>query len=113
VVVSQRRVLVTRRAAAQLNRTADWIAERAPETAERWFAKFVSEIQSLSRSCSSRPLARENCRMPFELREMLFGNRRQWRVLFTIRGDDVLVMAIRHASQQDATLDDLMDAGSE
>jgi hypothetical protein len=51
--------------------------------------------------------------MPFELREMLFGDRRQWRVLFTIRGDDVLVMAIRHASQQDATLDDLMDAGSE
>jgi hypothetical protein len=31
VVVSERRVLVTRRAAAQLNRTADWKAERVPE----------------------------------------------------------------------------------
>ena len=46
--------------------------------------------------------------MPFELRERLFGRRRQWRVLFTIRGDDVLVMAIRQASQKDATLDELI-----
>jgi plasmid stabilization system protein ParE len=106
--VSGRRVLVTRRARAQLNAAADWIEERAPETAERWFAQFAAESQSLSTTCASRPLARESRRMPFELREMLFGRRRQWRVPFTIRGNDVLVMAVRHAARKDVTIDDLI-----
>jgi plasmid stabilization system protein ParE len=108
VVVIERRVLVTRRAATHLNATADWIEERAPETAARWFADFAAKIKSLSTTASSCPLDRENRRMPFELREMSFGRRRYWRVLFTIRGNDVLVMAVRHAAQKDVTLDDLI-----
>ncbi len=107
--MKQRRVVVTQRAASQLNSVADWIAEPAPETAERWFAEFVAKIQSLEKFCERCPRARENQHMPFELHELLFGRRRQWRVLFTIRGDDVLVMAIRHAAQDDVTLEDLVN----
>jgi plasmid stabilization system protein ParE len=106
--VTRRRVVVTQRAAAQLNATADWIAERAPLTAERWFAEFADRLQSLAISPERCARARESRQMPFELREFLFGRRRQWRVLFTVREDFVLVMAIRHAAQDDVTLEDLL-----
>jgi hypothetical protein len=46
--------------------------------------------------------------MPFELRELLVGRRRQWRVLFTIRENHILVMAIRHAAQDEVSIDDLL-----
>jgi plasmid stabilization system protein ParE len=110
--VKKRRVLITQRVFRQLNDVADWIAERAPETAERWFNKFTARVQSLETTASQCPVARESRRLPFELREMLFGKQRQWRVLFTIRGDDVLVMTVRHASQSDVTLDDLLGSES-
>jgi plasmid stabilization system protein ParE len=106
--VTRRRVIVTQRALAQLNCTADWIAERAPETAERWFAQFAAKIQSLDQFAERCPQARESKLMPFQLRELLFGRRRQWRVLFTIRGKEVLVMGIRHAAQDDVTMEDLI-----
>jgi len=104
-----RRVVVTHRAAAQLNATADWIAERAPLSAEKWFAEFAAKLQTLAENPERRPRARESRQMPFELRELLFGQRRQWRVLFTVRQDIVFVMAIRHAAQEDVTLEDLLE----
>jgi plasmid stabilization system protein ParE len=107
--VKRRRVVVTQRAAAQLNATADWIAERAPATAEKWFAEFAAKLKTLDSSPERCPRARESRQMPFELRELLIGRRRQWRVLFTIREDIVLVMAIRHAAQNDVTLEDLTE----
>jgi plasmid stabilization system protein ParE len=110
--LKKRQVLITQRVFHQLNEVADWIAERASDTAERWFNEFAARVQSLDTTASQCPLARESRRLPFELREMLFGKQRQWRVLFTVRGDDVLVMTVRHASQSDVTLDDLMGGES-
>jgi len=106
--VSEYRVSVTERAARQLNTTADWVAERAPETAEKWFASFVDKVNSLSTHPHRCPLARESKRMPIELRQLLVGRKHQWRVLFTIQGHDVVVMAIRHSSQDDLTVEDLL-----
>jgi hypothetical protein len=108
--VNRRRVVVTGRVATQLNATADWIEERAPATAERWFAEFVAKVQSLEVNAERCPKARESRKLPFELRELLFGRRRQWRILFTIRNDVVIAMAIRHAAQDDVTLEDLTGA---
>jgi plasmid stabilization system protein ParE len=106
--VTRRRVVVTQRASAQLNATADWIAERAPLTAEKWFTEFAAKLQTLAANPERCAQARESRQMPFELRELLFGRRRQWRILFTLRQDIVLVMAIRNAAQDDITLDDLL-----
>ena len=100
--VMRRHVVVTHRAAA------DWIAERAPKTAEKWFAESAAKLQTLAINPERCTRARESRKMPFELRELLFGRRRQWRVLFTVRQDIVLVMAIRHAAQDDVTLEELM-----
>jgi plasmid stabilization system protein ParE len=100
-------VIVTRPAKGQLNRAADWIAEKAPEAAERWFNGFVAAISSLSRNPRRCGFAREHRQFPFELRELLYGRRRNYRAIFTIRGSQVIVIAIRHAAQAELTLDDI------
>lgn len=101
------RVVVSSRAARQLNEVADWIEAIAPATAEHWFNTAVDEIRSLSQLPRRFAVARESASLPLELREMLLGSERAWRVLYTIRESDVIIMAIRHAAQQSVTLSDL------
>ena len=100
-------VRLTERAERDLNAAADWIAERAPETAERWFSGFVDALLTLRDNPYRCRLARETDAFPFELRQFLYGRRRNYRVLFTIREDAVIVLAIRHAAQRDLSTDDV------
>ena len=100
-------VLVTERAEQELNQAADWIARDAPDTAEKWFNGFVEAIVSLSEHPERCGLARENDRFPFDLRQLLYGRRRNHRALFTIRGNAIVVLSIRHAAQPDVTPDDI------
>ncbi len=99
-------VLVTERASQELHQAADWIAKDAPETANRWFNGFVTAISTLDENPQRCSLARENRRFPFELRQLLYGRRRGYRALFTIRGSSVVVLSIRHAAQRELTPDD-------
>jgi plasmid stabilization system protein ParE len=78
-------VLVTTRAERELNQATDWIAKNAPDTAERWFRGFVKAILTLEENPERCALARENPEFPFELRQLLYGRRRSYRALFTIR----------------------------
>lgn len=100
-------MVVTDRASRQPNDIADWVAERAPVTAERWFNFAVEEISTLNSLPRRFGLARESPSLPIALREMLLGTDRVWRVLFTIRDRDVIVMCIRHAAQSQLIVDDL------
>ena len=52
-------------------------------------------------------LARIGLSKRFELRQLLYGRRRTYRALFTIREHDVVVLSIRHSAQRDLTPDDL------
>ena len=104
------RVLFTRRAERELEGAADWwAANRSPTQAARWYAGFSEAIASLSRKPERCPLASENGRFPFEIRELYFGlgSRPTHRAVFTIRPDMVLVLTIRHAAQGELTEEDL------
>lgn len=100
-------VVVTRRAEQELNEAADWIARDAPDTAERWFNGFVEKIVSLGEHPERCGLARENERFPFELRQLLYGRRSNYRALFTVRRNVVVVLSIRHAARRDLTTEEL------
>lgn len=100
-------VLLLARAERDLDEVTDWIARNAPQTAGRWFDGFVAALASLRENPRRCGLARENDAFPFELRRLLYGRHRNYRALFTIRGDQVLVLAIRHAAQDDISPDDL------
>lgn len=58
-------------------------------------------IASLATSPSRCPLAPENADSPFEVRHLLYGRRPHvYRILFTIGGNTVTVLHIRHGRRQ-------------
>lgn len=105
-----RPVLLAEPAFEDLRRNARWWAEhRSPEQALRWYEGFLAELESLAGHPEHYPLARENVKLPYELRELHYGlgPHPTHRAVFTVRPDAVLVLRIRHAAQADLTPDDL------
>lgn len=105
-----RPVILTEPAFEHFRRNAQWWAtHHSVEQAERWYAGFLKELESLEDNPERCPLARENVNFPYELRELHYGvgPRSTHRALFIIRPDSVLILAIRHAAQDDVTPDDL------
>ena len=85
-----------------------WAAERAPQTADKWLARFEAELQSLAHSPQRCQLAPENKLVDAEIRQLIFGRRQgAYRALFTIVGDEVQVLHVRRAARDWATPDDL------
>ena len=101
------RVVVTEQAERELRAATDWIARRAPQAAVRWFNGFVDKLTQLSDQPHSHGLAHESTKFPYELRQLLYGRRRTYRALFTIRDDAVVVLTIRHAARDDVMPEDV------
>jgi plasmid stabilization system protein ParE len=103
-------VLVTDRAAEELESAARWWAEhRSAAQAERWYDGFVEAILSLAEAPERCAIARERGRFPFEIRQLVYslGRRPTRRAVFTIRQDKVIVLTIRHLAQDDLGSGDL------
>ena len=103
-------VVVQPSAEADLRDAAVWWAEhRSLEQAERWYLGFLNALDSLREKPDRCPLARENPKFPYEIRELCYGlgSRPTHRAVFTIRPDAVVVVAIRHAAQRDVIPEDL------
>lgn len=95
------RVIIQPNAEAELEAAYLYRYERAPHEAVRWFAGFVEAINSLAQFPARCPLAPENGHFAEEIRQLLYGTRRHvFRILFTIQGDTVQVLHIRHGAQQ-------------
>ena len=77
------------------------IVERLGSEAERWLKGIQAAIQSLSRIPTRCGLAREGREFDVEIRQLLFGNRRSaYRVLFTVRANEVRVLHVRHSARR-------------
>src|SRR5262249_6265009 len=95
------RVIIQPNAEAELDAAYLYRYAREPQAAARWFAGFVDAINSLAEFPERCPLAPENGHFPEEIHQLLYGNRRDaFRVLFTIQGDTVHVLHIRHGAQR-------------
>ena len=79
-----------------------WLwSQGAGETGIRWFLAMEDAIASLSQFPKSCPLAPENEHFPFELRQFLYGQKPHvYRILFTIDGDIVDILHIRHGRRK-------------
>jgi plasmid stabilization system protein ParE len=91
------RVRLTRNAEADLEQRLTTVAERSPEAARRLndrFEKALLRLRDFPLSCG---LAYENPSFSEELRHLLFGihPKRKYRALFVVRGDEVVILAIR------------------
>ena len=86
-----------------------WAKHRSVDQAERWFDGFVATIYTLGDNPERHPVARENDKFPYEIRELNYGlgSHPTHRAVFTIRPDAVVVLTTRHLAQRDITLDDI------
>jgi plasmid stabilization system protein ParE len=104
-------VLVTERAERELNEATDYIAKEAPGAAQRWHDGFIACLHSLAVNPTRCSKARENDRFPFDLYQLLFGQRNSYRAVFTVRDDTVAILSIRHTARRDLRPSDFVNDG--
>ena len=95
------KVVVTPNAAGDLTAQFDWLRERNPRAANDWLAGMRKVILGLSSMPQSHALAPESAEFDTEIRRALFGRRTRWRIYFTIDGEIVRVLHVRHGQQRD------------
>lgn len=77
---------ISERARADADEVYAWIAQHSPEQAERWYQGLFEQIEVLTSHPLRCPLAAENDKFPEEIREMLYGKRRnKYRIFFDPR----------------------------
>lgn len=102
------RVVITTNAKNNLRDYYARAALAAPSTAERWLSRFESALESLSRHPERCGLAPENDAVAPLIRQLLFGRGvRIFRVLFTIREDEVQILHIRRGTMTTADAADV------
>jgi plasmid stabilization system protein ParE len=90
------------RAAEDADLILEWlVSQHAGDTGVRWFLALEDAIASLVNFPQRCPLAPENSEFPFEVRQLLYGRKPHvYRILFTIEGETVHVMHIRHGRRR-------------
>jgi plasmid stabilization system protein ParE len=96
------RVKQSPQADSDLDGILEWLlAQQAGDTGLRWFQKLKEAVATLSELPQRCPLAPENKEFPFEVRQLLYGRKPHvYRVLFTIEGDAVVILHIRHGRRR-------------
>lgn len=91
------------RAVEDIDNVLDWLAQEAPHKQAEWFEAIESEIQSLATMPQRCPLAPEHHRWEseLELRQLLFDRYPSaYRIIFTIVGNTVRVLQVRHGARR-------------
>lgn len=96
------RVEISAEAESDANSILDWLlSEHAGETGILWFLALDHAITSIATFPERCPLAPETGRFPFEMRQLLYGRKSHaYRILFTIEGDTVEILHIRHGRRK-------------
>jgi plasmid stabilization system protein ParE len=96
------RVETTAEADREADAILEWlISEHAGDTGVRWFRALEDAIESLAEFPERCSLAPESPHFPFEVRHLLYGRPPHiYRILFTMLGDTVYVLHIRHGRRQ-------------
>ena len=101
-------VVLTNRAARDLDEAYQWYAEQAPEAAAGWYNGFLDALNSLAGNPERCPVAVEARKVSVQIRQLLYGRRRTYRALFLVREQTVVVLHIRHTARREAGPEDLL-----
>jgi plasmid stabilization system protein ParE len=95
-------------ALADIEGAVMWLAQKNPQAAARWRIGLFQIIQNLETNPNRFAEAEESADLGLDLRELLYGRRRGiYRILFTIDGDTVNILRVRHASQDRLSAEEL------
>ena len=94
------RVIVTPEAETDLRRAYGYIRKHAPRAAREWIRQARQAIKTLAHYPERCPLAPESSSFHEPIRELFFGsgNRGTYRFLYTVIGDRVYIVHVRHGS---------------
>jgi plasmid stabilization system protein ParE len=93
-------VEVTEIAAAEVDNAYEWIKERAPQAAERWYDGLMAALSSLKQNPTRCPRVLTAEFEELEVRQLICGRRRgRYRVLFMIRQEPVEVVRVLHGAR--------------
>ena len=104
------RIIITGPAKQDIQNAHDWWAEnRSQSAAEKWYLEIYQAFGSLKQMPKRCALAPEHDLLEQKVRQLLFGVGRRFthRIIFTIDGDDVIVLRVRHSAQDVLSLKDL------
>ena len=77
-----------------------WLAEQAPEAADRWFDTIYETIGSLEIFPERAPHAPESEFLNVKIREIFHGRRQhKYRILFTVSENKVHALHVRHGAR--------------
>lgn len=100
-------VIIEPRARRDLEAAVEWMSAGSEATAIQWYIQVVDAIVTLEEFPARCPVAPESGQMSYEIRQLLHGKRRStYRILFTIKGDCVHVLHIRHGLRDWVEFDD-------
>ena|ERR1700724_3247302 len=96
------RVETTAAAEQDADAVLEWLlSQHAGSAGVRWFLALQDAIASLGKFPERCPLAPESEIFPFEVRHLLYGHPPHvYRILFTIEGNTVYILHIRHGRRQ-------------
>jgi plasmid stabilization system protein ParE len=95
------RVVIEPPAAAEIEEAYLWISERNSEGAIKWFNGLHTAFRTLEIFPERCPHAPENEFFDAEIRQLVYGKRiGRYRILFTIVGNAVHVLHVRHGARK-------------
>jgi plasmid stabilization system protein ParE len=104
-------VVTTERAAREIEDAAVWWAgQHSVEQAERWYQGILAAIAGLATSPERCLIAAERIAFSYEIRALHFGlgSKPTHRALFTIIGELVIVLTVRHTARRPLDPGDLL-----
>ena len=80
----------------------EWLlSQHAGQAGIDWFLALDDAFASLAEIPERCPIAPENTRFPFEVRQLLYGRKpRVYRIIFTIEGETVHILHIRYSRRK-------------
>ena len=94
------RVIVLPGAESDIADAVSWIAEHSPVAAARWLEGIRQALITLSEVPSRCPVAGDDFGSEVIVRQLFYGRRRnRYRILFTVKGDTVQILRVRHGAR--------------
>lgn len=96
------RIVFAPTAEEDLDGNLTWLSTEAPERVEKWFTDLRAKIMTLEHMPALCRFAPENGLHGTEpIRQLLFtGYPSKYRILFTVDGDEVRILNIRHGARR-------------
>jgi plasmid stabilization system protein ParE len=80
-----------------------WKTENTSRTlAGRWYNGLLKKVDTLKTHPGRCPLAAETAKFPEDIRELIYGKRRNaYRIVFAIRADTVHILFVHHCAKDE------------